>query len=298
MTAWAVTAIRNKYPDAEITWAVQPNCSPVIASPQLVDTVKIYDREKWKTSAWTAQTIREKLRFYKALRAQKFDVGFDFQGHIKTSMSLFLARPKLRLQSRATDEVSKRLNTIPSACRKPMHEVELAMTLINQWEEFETPDLPIMPALAAERARFRDMGDYISIQSGSGGAAKIYPAEKWAMVAELLGSHGIKTVAIGGPGDPEVPGAENFTQQLTLAEALACTAESRVHLAADTGTGHAASAYDVPVVTVFGPESPARFRPWGSSGCVLHESQNPADVKPEAVVEAALKLWEGSRCGS
>ena len=66
-----------------------------------------------------------------------------------------------------------------------------------------------------------------------------------------------------------------------------------LHLAADTGTGHAASAYGTPVVSVFGPTDPALYRPWGGRSTMLRNGDDTACVSSGEVAAAAHELLAG-----
>jgi len=79
--------------------------------------------------------------------------------------------------------------------------------------------------------------------------------------------------------------------KLGLRETMSVIASSSLTLAADTGAGHLAAAYGVPVVSIFGPTDPDEFRPYTDRSVVLKEGQSTGLVRPEQVVESALKLW-------
>lgn len=290
MAAWPVTAIRQAHPEARITWAIQPRCAPVVASPDLVDELALFDREGWKWKVWSLKRWREQLGFYFGLRRQRLDVGFDLQGHSKTALALWIANPRQKWSVGGTDPLARRMNPLADLSGAT-HEVERGMAVIRMWQNLPLPERPIMPELELPCAD----EPVITIQTGAGGPRKSYPLEHWERVAQLLSDTGVRLVSIGGPGDPAVPGTEALNGKLGLRESLAWVAASRVHLAADTGTGHAAAAYGVPVVSVFGPMSPERYRPWTSEGRVLRCGMNPADVKPKAVAAAARELLEANR---
>jgi ADP-heptose:LPS heptosyltransferase len=75
--------------------------------------------------------------------------------------------------------------------------------------------------------------------------------------------------------------------KLSLRESMAWIAHSQLHLAADTGSGHIAAAYGVPVVSLFSNKSPARSRPWGDRVTVLHNGPDASKIDPDEVVGAA-----------
>jgi len=298
MTAWAVTALRNAGPRAEITWAVQERCAPVVDTHQLVNRVHVFPRERWKSNRWSPKTWREQLIQYTSLRHAKFEVGFDFQGHSKTALCLRLSGCRERFASRATDAFAARLNPPSDLHPTGPHEVERALCLVAQRFEVEIPRLPLMPALEEDRRWWssRLTGDkpVVSLQTGAGETDKIYPTDFWSAVADRLQSEGLRVVATGGPNDPRLatPSAIDEVGKHTLERSLALVAMSDLHLSGDTGTAHAAAAYGVPTVTIFGRTDPERFRPWGNDGIVLRDGLETKNVNPDQVVNAAMKLLE------
>jgi ADP-heptose:LPS heptosyltransferase len=289
MAAWPTTAIRMAHPDARITWAIQPRCAPVVAIPDLVDELALFDREGWKWRVWSLQRWREQLGFYFGLRRQGLDVGFDLQGHAKTALALWIANPKQKWSVGGTDPLARKMTPLADLTGAT-HEVERGMAVVRMWQDLPLPERPMMPLLDLPSSS----QPLITIQTGAGGPRKSYPLDHWTQVAKLLADTGARLVSIGGPGDPAVPGTEALNGKLDLRQSLAYVAASQVHLAADTGTGHAAAAYGVPVVSIFGPMDPNRYRPWTTRSRVLRCGMNPADVKPEAVAAAALELLEAA----
>jgi ADP-heptose:LPS heptosyltransferase len=67
-------------------------------------------------------------------------------------------------------------------------------------------------------------------------------------------------------------------------------AASELHLAGDTGTGHMAAAYGVPVVSVFGHMEPVKYRPYTDAGVVLRNGTEAANVSAEELLTAAREL--------
>ncbi|MBX7135486.1 MAG: glycosyltransferase family 9 protein [Fimbriimonadaceae bacterium] len=300
MAAYAATAIRRQNPDAEIVWAAETRCCPVIDDVNLANRVNEVPRDRWKKE----HKILEPLRHFLSLRKVGFDYGFDFQGHSKTAICLRLARPKVRWAARATDEFARRLNpTLLHDPNIPEHEVELNMRLVRMWQPgLQIPERPIMPTLADERRKVRSLirteGRLVTIQTGAGADDKIVPPEHWAFVARALIAEGFTVAAIGAPGDPRVdePCVQNLVGALTLREAMAAVAESALHLAGDTGSGHIAAAYGIPLVSVFGPTPPERYRPWSPTASVLRDpSKATAAVSPDLILSAALARLEGDK---
>ena len=151
------------------------------------------------------------------------------------------------------------------------------------------------PARVGSSAFLRTDSQGVSptIAVSTGHRKKVYSADRWKAVAERLIQEQFEVAFLGGPGDmaPNVPGALDWVGKLSLKESMAAVTESQVHLAADTGTGHLAAAYGVPLVSVFGWSDSKRYAPRGERVTLLDAGKLMVGLEPASVAEAALDLW-------
>ncbi|MGE0001849.1 MAG: glycosyltransferase family 9 protein, partial [Fimbriimonadaceae bacterium] len=63
MAAHAVSSLRRAHPKADIVWAVQEKCAPVVASPGLADEVIVVPRERWKQGRRSPAAWFDQVRF-------------------------------------------------------------------------------------------------------------------------------------------------------------------------------------------------------------------------------------------
>ncbi|MBI1757339.1 MAG: hypothetical protein HY248_04640 [Fimbriimonas ginsengisoli] len=295
MSVPVADSVRRAAPDARIVWAVESRCSPVVDRLRLVSAVHEFPRDRWKRTRWSPTTWRDQMIAYTRLRRERFELGVDLQGHSKTALCLRLAKPARRLASRATDALARRLNPLASGDPESMHAVDWNLHVLSMLGEFPREAHWTMPDLACERLALRGRvpkGLLATIATATGTPAKSYPPEGWAEVAKGLTAMGMRVAFLGGPGDPrpQAAGTTDLVDKLKLSETMAAVAMSAIHLAGDTGTGHMAAAYGVPVVSVFGPTRPEQYRPYTSNGIALREGPDPASVKPKAILEAAATL--------
>lgn len=293
LTCWAVTALRQKFPDAHITWAVQRVPSAVIDTEHLVNQLHIFDREKWRKNRGL-KSFQEQLSCYAALKGQRFDYGFDFQGHSKTALAIHFGNPKERFSFRATDLLAKVINPPRTIDASIHHEVEKDMALVNLIGVTETPTRPMMPDVSNENLTQHGWhGEKVAtIQLGGTRPDKIYGINQWIEVAQSLARNGLTVVYLDSTHHdlPEGANIINLTGKLSLREAMAAVASSSVHLCGDTGTGHLAAAYGVPVVTAFGLNPPARFRPYTDQLSLFQGATCASDIQPEVLITEAI-LW-------
>jgi len=173
----------------------------------------------------------------------------------------------------------------------------------NAFPGFKIPERPIMPDIAP----YQDFPSglktqpLVTINTGSGRQQKEYPIEQWEAVAEGLYAHGFNIIYVGGAKDPKPQykseNVINLVGEVDLRTTIALIRASAVHLAADTGTGHIAGAYRIPVVSLFGYYSyPAIGAPFGDDTIIRvleshkgKEQPNPC-MPPQDVIAATQSL--------
>jgi heptosyltransferase-2/heptosyltransferase-3 len=112
----------------------------------------------------------------------------------------------------------------------------------------------------------------IAIQPGSGGAAKLWPAENWAALARGLAGRAT-LVLTGGPADSADVAAvsalldaphQTLVGATSLGQLAALFGRCALVLGVDNGPLHLAVSQAVPTVHLFGPGDHGRFGPWGA----------------------------------
>lgn len=298
MAAPVATAIRNTHPDAFIAWAVESRCKDVVDTDRLCQLRFEIPRDEWrqKATSW-----REQLAFFARLRSYDFDYGLDLQGHSKTAICLRVARPKRRISVRATDPFARLLNPVAKRSRRDQHTVERNLEVLSTFGTFGPPTPPIMPSLAGAKsqlqAQLQQGRPLATVMLGTGHPRKNFGVQKWTRVADELIRAGYEVALLGGKDDPspDVAGSINWVGKLTLQQTMAAVSMSQVHIAGDTGTGHIAAAYGVPVVSVFGYTDARLFRPYTERGVVLDAGKDMNAVGALEVVQTAVKLVESQR---
>lgn len=130
-------------------------------------------------------------------------------------------------------------------------------------------------------------GDYICLAVAAPYATRVYPEEKWVNVIQLLRRKYAGAIGVlGARGDHEqcekvVSGAGgnvfDLAGKFSLLETATVISKARLLAGNDGGLIHIASAYNVPLVQLFGPTNPACFGHAGPGEVVLQES---CDLSP------------------
>lgn len=284
MAVPVAAALREQLPDAYLAWAIDPRCRPVLHEP-LVDLKFEIPWERWKAERTSPLA---QVRHYLQLRHFRFDVGVDLQGHAKTAICLRFSGARKRWHVRAFDPLVRTLSrSVPT--EGAIHTVDRNLEALKTMGA-TTPASPnfLMPPVPADPMYEQPLA---TIAVGTGHPIKNY--RRWEEVGNQLQSKSYNVLYVGGPGEQgPTTGGRSLVGSMSLGETMSLIAKSRIHLAADTGSGHIAAAYGVPVVSIFGTTDPAIFRPYAAQdrSRVLYAGPNMDGVTPDQVVEAAISL--------
>jgi heptosyltransferase-1 len=267
-------AIRDRWPDAQLTWVVEKGAAPLVAVNDAVDRLIVLPRR-----FATSPRLLWQLRL--VLRRERFDVTLDPQGLTKSGLVAWLsgaprrigfARPAARelnpwlqtelVASFAEQRVARYLELLrPLGIDRPPVRFGLSLR----------PAAQAMAEQFASRPELR--GGYVALNPGAGWDSKRWPIERYAAVARHLASRGIPSVvAWGGPQErawaetiaAESHGAAILAPPTTLVELAAVLGRARLFVGSDTGPLHLAAAVGTPCVALFGASSAAACSPYGS----------------------------------
>ena len=263
----AVAALRRAHSSLEIDWLVDAVHREFVALVPVVTNVV----------ALGARTARAWLDVRRQLAVRRYDVAADFQGLIKSAALARLAGARevvgfdrLSLREPAARLFYSRTVDAGDAGHVVFKNLRLAVSLGAADGPLEFPLVAIESA-AAREAHARAGGPYALINPGAAWPNKRWPAERFGQVAaHLRDRHGLPSVVLWGPGEPDLAaaverassGAAVSAPRTGLADLVAIAREARLIVSGDTGPTHIAAAVGVPVVALFGPTDPKRNGPW------------------------------------
>jgi ADP-heptose:LPS heptosyltransferase len=288
-TTPAVRAIRERFPDAELTYLVEPAAAPVVAENPNLDIVIVAPRQRG------ARSVVADWQLGARLRAARYDLAIDFHGGPRASLLTWLSRARVRIGYQVAGRSWMYTTRVarPRVLR-PRHSV------VNQWDLLEPlgigpPDPARYPAeMTASADAIRSVSARLA-QAGITPADSLIvvhvsansPFRRWpeasfrdAIVALARGGADRRIVVTSGPSDAAAAGSIIDATRRALgsraAQILACGEFSIVELRAllerahlfiggDSGPLHVASTTGVPIVGIYGPTLPVRSGPWRSS---------------------------------
>ena len=287
LTTPAITAVRNKYPEAKVTLIVSAECKPL--APAIADVNKLLVMPRGVAGIKTAA----------AITGGKFDYCIDFTRNDRSALLVFLSRAKMRIVSFRIKTRSKFrtrfYNEFVPHRMRDMHTIDYHLALLAPLGIEQGPRAVhlTLPKSARENAdqliaATSVRREFMIFHPGSARAEKFWNAQRWAEVINHAGdNHQIDLVITGGTSPLEqthvgdikskvrhrIVDLSGKTDLLTLA---ALIAKARLLVTVDSAPVHLAAASRTPQVILFGPTNPFHWRPLASAALILHgESTAP-----------------------
>lgn len=267
----AVASLKNGFPNARVTWVVEPRWAPLLEGNPFVDRVVLLRRK----------TARGLLESWRELRAEGYDVAVDFQGLMKSALTAACARP-MRIFGYDASQCRERAaalfyssKTIATAAHVVDRNLELAMAAGAK----EALKVFPIPEGAAEGEL--PEGDFVLASPQAGWRSKQWPEEHYAKLAELVRREWNMPLVMNGPaGVAHVSGLTGLIHATRRAAAV---------VGVDSGPMHLAAALGRPGVAIFGPTGPARNGPYGGSMLVLRAAGAATTYKRGEAIDESMR---------
>lgn len=317
MATPTLSALRDRFRKAEITLLAKPPVAALFEHHPDVDRIFIYDDRGVHAGLFGF------FRLVRSLRKEGFDLAFLFQNAFEAAFLTALAG----IPERAGYAADGRWFLLTRSLSKkdaPAHQRDAYLHLMNLWGGPLQARKPYLNVTEDERRRARERlvshgiseSDLlVGVNPGAAyGSSKRWIPARFAAVADcLVARHGAKIMILGGAaevGIAERVAGEMKRSSVVLAgktsvrEVMALVSQCNLFITNDSGPMHIASAFEVPLVAVFGPTYPAATSPAGAHDLVIQNKvecapcthrECPIDhrcmerISVEAVLEAAEK---------
>ena len=294
----ALRGLRRLFPDAQIALLVKPAVADLFAGHSALTRVLTYDSVGYHAG------LSGKWGLAGQLRRQGFDLAVLFQNAFEAAFLTFLAGVPRRY-GYATDGRSLLLSDPVAAPdrRTLVHQVRYYWDLLEPLGlkgDPSAPELVVFPEEEQAMAgRFAQGGltatdVVVGVNPGSTyGGAKRWLPERFAEVTERLCStiresrgQQVSVVIFGAKGEEHL--GQEIAAHLsspslvlsgatTIRELMAAVKRCAMLLTNDTGPMHIASAFQVPVVAIFGPTDWRTTSPFGNAHAIVRQ---PVDCAP------------------
>lgn len=268
----AAASVRRAFPDAHIAWAVEKSAAAMLEGCPVIDDLIVIDTRSVRSVRKANEAIRELKSKYKRLREGRFDVAIDFQGLIKSAAVAKISGAERRIgfdRKSLREPASRMLLTEQVTIPDNVHVIRKNILLAEGALGFSSPEaVPEFPIAVlekdAEKARrtlARVEGEFALLNPAGGWPTKLWPAENFGRLADLLAERGLTPVVVTGPNEAAL--AERVQRASSsgkavfikpgLKEFFEIARRAKVYVGGDTGPTHIAVAAGAPVVGIFGP---------------------------------------------
>jgi len=288
LTTPAIKALREFYPDAHLTYVVEPLAAPVVQrNPHLDDVIVVAEPD-------APGRLRQDVQLGLTLRRRRFDLTIDFHGGPRSSWFAWASRAPVRIGY----EVAGRGWMYTTRVARP-RELRPRHTVDNQFDLLEPlgiprptsathpTEFPIDPRAADAVERWltahgiRPADRVVVVHVGARIHFRRWPAEHFIDAIARIAAADARTrfVVVAGPdehtAETVVAGARTrladqsrpavlTPRTWTLDELHALSARAALYIGCDTGPLHIAGTTTVPIVGVYGPTLPQTWLPWRS----------------------------------
>jgi len=287
LTTPVIRALRRTFPDAHLTYLVEPPAAPVVARNPHLDDVIV------SPLLQGAARVREDARLGLRLRRQRFDTVIDFHGGPRSSLLAWLTGARTRIGYRM-----KGRGWMYSVRIERPRGYRARHSVTNQWDLLRAlvpglaaPDPAADPVEMVEDPAamgrvashvlawgFQPSDEVVVLHVGAGNEFRRWPESSFAQVVARLTAGSPNRRIILTTGAAQAARAEEVRRlaveggvaaraiavacDLDLAELRTLVARSALFIGGDSGPAHIASTTMTPMVVIFGPTTPEVWGPW------------------------------------
>jgi len=295
-TFWAAQTLgplQARFPESEVWVATRSRAALLwrgqVPAERILDCPDLVSDRRREPFSWSGfRTLVGELR------EGQPDLVLDLMGNAYSALASFLIRPQ-RAYGCAPNALAALYSRPPRAQAPGAHLAERPFVALDRLG-IAVPQRPhplplALPPPEAVRRRYElpARKPIVVLAPGAGWASKRWPPERYAQLAASLEELGLLPIVLGSAAEREllegVAGATAYGRALpglSLPSSLSLLRQARLLVANDSGLGHLAAAEGTPVVSLFSPTNPGRYRPLGPRVQVLRAG---CDKRPEGTKE-------------
>jgi lipopolysaccharide heptosyltransferase II len=287
-TTPAIRALRQRFPDAHLTYVVESAAAPVVIHNPHLNEVIVAPRTGGLTG------IVDDLALGRRLRAGRYDLALDFHGGPRASLLTWLSGAPTRIGYQIIGRSWMYTQRVARPRRlRSRHSVE------NQWDllqvlDISPPDRTRFPVeMPVEEAASRTVANRLALAGvtpadrvvvlhvSAGNPFRRWPIAYFVELVTALARDASNNRIVMTAGPSERDAAERVVAaarkqlgdagasvlscgEFSLSELRALLDRAALFIGGDSGPLHIAATTTVPIVGLYGPTLPVRSAPWRS----------------------------------
>jgi len=281
--------LRRAYPEARIDLMVAPYSSDVLRGIPYVDEFIVYDPPTIHAdSGGRHRSLLSKVRFVSGLRKRKYDKAYVLKRSFSSAVIAFLAGPRERIGFDTEGRGFLLTKRIPY--RQDQHEVRNFLDVLRadgvpvvdeHLEAWLTPaESGFAETFLAERG-ISPGQRIVGIHPFCANQIRAWHEDNFVETANVLQERfGVRILLLGGKRDRHMaegiaagirPAPVAAVGQTDLRQSMALLSKCSLLICNDSGIMHLGAALNLPLIALFGPQSPVKFGPWGERSRILYK---------------------------
>lgn len=271
-------AIKETFPEAKITWVVEPPSLPIVEMNPCVDKIILFNKKKFRS---VKGFMQEFFPFKHELQEQNYDAVLDLQGLFKSAAIAFFAKSNIKLGICNMREMSDKISKPVIGENAQGHIVERYLDTARAVGcVVDKVVFPIqIPVEESEQARqimnqagMREGNPYVVFAVGANWPNKRWPTENFAALGDWFYNLAVVPVLIGGGAGDEQRAREieskmeippiNLVNRTNIPQLAHVIRSSRLVIGGDTGPVHMGAAFGVRTIMLMGPTNFERNGPF------------------------------------
>lgn len=288
----AFRAIRERFPDANITALVGKVPDQVVRLSGLVDEVVMVDRVDLRDGP-KLRSISKIIALTRMVRRREIDLVIDLHSLAETNILAFLSKTKHRLlanrENRSLDRLSN-FQPTPPLEDKTKHLSERYIDVLSPLGvdgsagtfllRGSTEDAVVVATkLAASDSKT------VGLFPGAGHPSRCWPLENFAELAKRLSAENIRPAVFLGPEEAGIsdkvaeifPNGTVIIDGLSIPQFITAAARLNAFVTNDTGPMHLAACAGAPIVLLLDKNAPMTYLPLTDEISIIR-SGNIADI--------------------
>jgi ADP-heptose:LPS heptosyltransferase len=292
----ALFSLVNKlYPEAELHIWVKSRTKEMMKGYPDITKVSVFNDVRTRRYDEDVKfNLSDKIKFFRELRQEKYDMIFDLTGLFWTAFAVFFASPGYSsgfnfqgfgfIYNFETESIynghliDKHMNII---LKNPLFKEKL-----SHLDKIDTTPVYTISDESVENINelfklhnITTDSKKIILHTTAGWAAKKWDIEKFISLIELL-NHKFDIIIIGGPEDTDnakiinyhiKSKIYNFTGKLSINESAEVIRRADFYIGADSGPLYLAEAVGTPTLSLFGPTNPLFSSPRGEKHTFIYK---------------------------
>lgn len=272
-------AIKETFPDAHLTWVVEPPAYDILKDNPYIDEILIFEKRKFKSIGGFLSNFGP---FKEKLCQRKYDASLDLQGLFKSASIAFVSGAANRLGTCNMREMSDKISTPVVGPHSEGHIVEryldVARALGCKVKKVVFPmvvshkDQDLAQKIMTQ-CGYRGNNPYVVFAVGANWPNKRWPAKYFAELSDYLYERKIIPVIIGGGAVDEATAVEisgyveippvNLVGRTSLKQLAYVIQNAQAVIGGDTGPVHLSAGLGTKTIMIMGPTDANRNGPYG-----------------------------------